>query len=188
MTAVMMRSQDKLNPVRMTAYIAVMTALSAVFGYAEQLIPFVFFGIPGIKLGFANIVSLIALYVFGPVYAYLILLARVLIVGFMFGNMYSIIFGISGGISAMTLMWILKKTGLFGMTGVSAAGGVAHNLGQLVVAEITMNEINLIFYLPVLVIFGMLAGCVMGILGQTIVLRMRWSDDRFFKGHDRFDL
>ncbi len=167
MTAVMMRSQDKLNPVRMTAYIAVMTALSAVFGYAEQLIPFVFFGIPGIKLGFANIVSLIALYVFGPVYAYLILLARVLIVGFMF---------------------ILKKTGLFGMTGVSAAGGVAHNLGQLIVAEITMNEINLIFYLPVLVIFGMLAGCVMGILGQTIVLRMRWSDDRFFKGHDRFDL
>ena len=106
----------------------------------------------------------------------------------MFGNMYSIIFGISGGISAMTLMWILKKTGLFGMTGVSAAGGAAHNLGQLVVAEITMNEINLIFYLPVLVIFGMLAGCVMGILGQTIVLRMRWSDDRFFKGHDRFDL
>lgn len=170
------------------AYIAVMIALAAVFGYAEQLIPFAFLGIPGIKFGFANIVSLIALYFFGPGYAYLIMLARILIVGFMFGNMYSIIFSLSGGLLAMTVMWILKKTGIFSVTGVSAAGGAAHNLGQLMVAEMTMNELNLLFYIPALVIFGMLAGCIMGILGQMILLRMRWSNDRIPEGRDRFDL
>lgn len=179
-----MRSQDSLRPSRMTAYIAVMTALAAVFGYAEQLIPISFFGIPGVKPGFANIVSLIALYIFGPGYAFLILIARVLLVGFMFGNMYSVIFGLSGGLLAMTVMCVLKRTGLFTMTGVSAAGGVAHNTGQLIVAALTLKEINLLFYVPVLVISGLIAGCMMGILGQMVSKSMRCDNDRFFEGHN----
>ena len=86
----------------MIAYIAVMTALASVFGYIEQLIPISFFGIPGVKLGIANIVSLIALYMFGTVYAYLILLVRIIIIGFMFGNMYAVFFSLTGGLLSMS--------------------------------------------------------------------------------------
>lgn len=172
MKADMMQSRDSGRLSGTVAYIAVMTALSAVFGYVEQLIPVNIFGIPGVKLGLANVVSLIALYLFGAGYAFLILIVRILIVGFMFGNMYSIFFSLTGGVLSMTVMLLLKKTKLLTMTGVSAAGGTAHNMGQLLVAAVTMNEINLTFYIPVLAAAGVVAGCLMGIVGRMIVIRL----------------
>lgn len=165
----MMLLPDKTRPSVLVAYISVMTALSAVFGYIEQLIPINVFGIPGVKLGLSNIVSLIALYLFGTGYAFFIMLVRVLLLGFMFGNMYAVLFSLTGGILSVAVMAMLKRTGLFTMTGLSSAGGAAHNMGQLIVAMMTLSELDLSFYIPVLIIAGLSCGLLIGILGRMIM-------------------
>lgn len=169
----MMPSPDKNHPFNMIAYIAVMISLSAVFGYFEQLIPINVLGVPGVKPGIANTISLLALFIWGPGYAYFIMICRILLLGFMFGNMYSVIFSLAGGILSMTVMWLLKRTGSFGVTGISAAGGAAHNIGQLIVAAITLNEIDLVFYLPLLTVSGIIFGSVTGILTYMLIDRLK---------------
>ena len=164
--------QGKLKPSSLMAYISVMTALASVIGYLELLLPVNLFGIPGVKPGFANIVSLIALYLFGPLYAYLITVVRVLLLGILFGNMYSIVYSLAGGVLSVTVMLMLKRTGLFGMAGVSAAGGAFHNTGQLIVAVISLDSMNLIYYIPVLVISGTLFGCITGIVAGIVYDRV----------------
>lgn len=167
----MMLLPDSRRPSALVSYIALMTALAAVVGYLEMLIPISYFGIPGVKAGLANVVSLAALYLFGPMYAFLITTARVLIIGFMFGNMYSIIFSLTGGLLSVAFMYILKRTGAFRIAGISAGGGAFHNIGQLIVALITLDGINLMYYLPVLIISGTLCGCLTGILAGMVLDR-----------------
>ncbi len=178
-----MRSHSSEPYSRRVAYAALMTSLAAVVGYLEMLFPIDVFGIPGVKPGLANIVSVIVLYIFGPVYAYLVMAVRVILIGFMFGNMYSIIYGLTGGIFSVTVMCLLKKTGAFKITGVSAAGGAAHNLGQLLVANLTLGELNLVYYMPVLVVFGTLFGSIIGVLSGMICERIGKGDryDRIFE-------
>ena len=178
-----MRTHSEDGPSRRVAYTALMTSLAAVVGYLEMLFPIDLFGIPGVKPGFANIVSVTIMYIFGPVYAYLVMAVRVVLIGFMFGNMYSIIYGLSGGVFSVTLMYLLKKTGAFRIVGVSAAGGAAHNLGQLLVARLTLGELNLVYYMPLLVIFGTLFGSITGVLSGIIYERIGKGDryDRFFE-------
>lgn len=168
----MMLSPDKNHSFNRVAYLAVMISLSAVFGYFEQLIPITAFGIPGIKPGLANTVSLIALFVWGPGYAYFIMICRILLLGFMFTNMYSVIYSLAGGILSMSVMWFLKKTGAFKIAGISAAGGAAHNIGQLIVAAVTLNELDLKFYVPLLTVSGMIFGTVTGILACMLIERL----------------
>ena len=186
----MMQSRADRSAASRVAYIAVLTALSAVIGYVELLIPLDFFGIPGVKLGLANIASVIAIYLFGPVYAFLIMTARVILLGLMFGNMYSVLFSFAGGSLSIIAMTILKKSGAFSVYGVSAAGGTAHNLGQLLVASVTLNGIKLYYYAPLLIISGEICGFVTGALSAVILNRLFFEHinkegkgtDRFFKG------
>ena len=182
-----MRSRSSIPSSRLVAYIAVMTSLSAVIGYLEMLVPVNIFGIPGVKLGLANAVSLVALYMFGAVCAYLIMAVRVLLLGFMFGNMYSILFGMAGGLLSITAMLTVKKTSVFTMTGVSTAGGVFHNLGQLAVAYLTLKGLTLKYYIPLLVIAGTVCGFIVGITSSIISERVS-INDRIFKGDSRSDL
>lgn len=176
---------SKEGPSAMIAYTALMTALAAVAGYLEMLFPIDLFGIPGVKLGLANAVSLIALFILGPLYAFLIMTVRVFLLGFMFGNMYSIIYGLAGGCLSIGLMCLLKRSGAFKMTGLSAAGGAAHNIGQLIVAFISFGSINLKYYMPLLVISGTIFGCLIGILAEMIYARIGkgGNNDRVFEGN-----
>lgn len=180
----MMHLHSKEGPSGKVAYIALMTALAAVAGYLEMLFPIDFFGIPGVKLGLANTVSLIAMYMFGTGFAFLIMIARVILTGFMFGNMYAIIYALTGGVFSLTVMHLLKRTGAFKMTGVSAGGGAAHNLGQLAIAFITLGGLNLVYYIPLLLISGTVFGCLMGILSEMIYERIDKGEnnDRIFEG------
>ena len=168
----MMPLQNNRDVTHKIAYISVMTALAAVTGYLEQLIPVNFFGIPGVKLGLANIVSLIALYIFDAGYAFIIMLLRVILIGAMFGNMYAILFGLAGGTLSILVMTALKRTGLFGIAGISAAGGVCHNLGQLMIAVFTLDSLNLIFYVPLLAVSGTVCGLVTGITAGVVCDRI----------------
>ncbi len=149
------------------AYCAMLTALAMIFGYVEALIPFGF-GIPGIKLGIANIVIVLALYMLPAYQALLIQLARIVLVSFLFGNMAMMIYSLAGGILSFFVMLLLKKAKGFSITGVSIAGGVSHNIGQLAVAVLTVQNVRIAFYAPVLLTAGLLTGCLIGMLAYRV--------------------
>ena len=104
------------------AYFGVFTALALIFSYVETLIP-INFGIPGVKLGLANLVIVIALYKMKLTEVYLLSVVRVLLSGFIFGNYFSIIYSLAGGLLSLTVMALLKKSKGFSVMGISVAGG-----------------------------------------------------------------
>ena len=154
---------------KMLASCAALTALALIFSYIEFLIP-LSITMPGIKLGLANIVIVVALYAAGVRYALLINLARVALVALLFGNMFSALYALAGAAFSFLAMLLAKKAGVFSPAGVSVAGGVFHNVGQVIVAGIVMESANIIYYFPVLLIAGLLSGAGIGILG-TLILR-----------------
>ena len=149
------------------AYCAMLTALAMIFGYVEVLIPFGF-GIPGAKLGIANIVIVLALYILPAHQALFIQLARIVLVSFLFGNMSMMLYSLAGGILSFLVMCILKNIKGFSITGVSIAGGVSHNVGQLVVAVLVVQNLKLAFYLPALLIAGLVTGGLIGMVAYKI--------------------
>lgn len=143
----------------------VLVALAFIFSYVEILIPFSV-GIPGVKLGLANLVVLSCLFFISPAEVFLILVTRIFLSGFLFGNMAAIFYSLAGGILSFLGMILLKKTNAFSMIGVSILGGVLHNLGQLIVACFIVENPNLFFYLPILLVAGSISGLVIGIIAK----------------------
>lgn len=153
------------------AYFGVFTALALIFSYVETLIP-ISFGIPGIKLGLANLIIVIALYRLRLKEAYLLSVARVLLAGFLFGNYFSIFYSLAGALLSLSVMAVLKKDGGFSVIGVSIAGGVSHNIGQLIVAMLAVETYQVAYYLPVLLIAGLMTGCLIGIVSSETMKRL----------------
>ncbi len=151
------------------AYCAMLTALAMIFGYVEALIPFGF-GIPGVKLGLANIVIVLALYILPAYQALAIQLMRIVLVSFLFGNLSMMIYSLAGGILSFLVMCLLKRMKGFSVTGVSIAGGVSHNIGQLTVAVLVVQNLKIAFYFPALMLAGLVTGGVIGILADRIKL------------------
>lgn len=154
------------------AYCAMLTALAMIFGYVEALIPFGF-GIPGVKLGLANIVIVLALYIIPGYQAFIIQLMRIVLVSFLFGNLSMMLYSLAGGILSFLVMLLLKRRNVkkengFSITGVSIAGGVSHNIGQLIVAVLVVQNLRIAFYLPALMIAGLVTGFLIGILADRI--------------------
>lgn len=154
------------------AFLGVFLALALIFSYIETWIPNVF-GVPGIKLGLANIVIIILLFRFGTKEAYGISVARVILAGFLFGNLASILYGLAGAMLSLTVMLLLKRTGKFKVITVSAVGGICHNVGQLIVAILVLENYRISYYLPVLLISGLVTGILIGIVAQEVILRLR---------------
>ena len=152
-------------------YMGVLLALALICSYVEVLIPFSI-GIPGIKLGLANIVIVFALYMMGAKDAYLLSIARILISGFMFGNVMAIAYSLAGGMLSLTVMTFLKKTNLLSSISVSIAGGIAHNIGQIVIATFIVSNYSVMYYMPVLMIAGFITGALIGIVAQEVFLRV----------------
>ncbi len=149
------------------AYCAMLTALAMIFGYVEALIPFGF-GIPGVKLGLPNIVIVLALYILPAYQAFAIQLMRIVLVSFLFGNLSMMLYSLAGGMLSLLVMFLLKKGNSFSITGVSIAGGVSHNMGQLVMAVMVVQNLKIAFYFPVLMMSGLVTGCLIGILAYRI--------------------
>ena len=153
-----------------------LTALAMVLSYVEAQVPPVL--LPGMKLGLTNLVVLAALYRMGERQAFLLNAVRIVLVAFTFGNMSNMLYSLAGGLLSWIIMCLLKKTGRFSMTGVSVAGGVAHNCGQILVAAFILETPALItYYLPILILSGLAAGVLVGILGSTIVKRLPFPED-----------
>lgn len=146
-------------------------ALALIFSYVETLIP-VNLGIPGVKLGLANLIIVVALYKMRLSEAYLLSVVRVLLAGFIFGNYFSIIYSLAGGLLSLTVMALLKKWGGFSLQGISIAGGVFHNIGQLIVAAVVVETFSVTYYFPVLLVAGLLTGLVIGIVAEMMLKRL----------------
>lgn len=155
-----------------TAFLGVFSALAIILGYVESMIPF-FSGIPGMKLGLANMAVIAVLYLYGPADALFVSLVRILVVGMMFGNMVSILYSLTGAVLSLSVMIWLKGKGWFSIRGVSIAGGVFHNIGQLFIAAVTVNTFQIFYYMPLLILSGTLTGILIGILGGEITRRMK---------------
>lgn len=153
------------------AYFGVFTALALIFSYVETLIP-IQFGIPGVKLGLANLIIVIALYRMKLSETYLLSIVRVLLAGFIFGNYFSIIYSLAGGILSLTVMALLRKKGGFSVIGVSIAGGVFHNIGQLIAASVIVETFSVMYYVPVLLIAGLVTGLLIGIASDGMLKRL----------------
>ena len=156
---------------RRLAYSALLAALALIFSYIEVLIPFNF-GIPGVKLGIANLVVIIALYYLGPRYAFTINMIRVIVAGLLFSGLFGCLYSLAGALLSFCMMLLTKKTGLFSVTGVSICGGVFHNLGQILVATFLVSSLKMFAYFPVLIISGVISGCIIGIISWLILQRL----------------
>ena len=157
-----MSSPDKGPAARRVALTGLLAALALIFSYVEVLFPFNA-GIPGIKLGLANLVPLIIMYRLDARYAFAANLIRVLLAGLLFSGLFAALYSLAGSCVSFFIMYLLKKTDRFSIIGVSMAGGVFHNLGQLTVAMLLISGPQLIHYMPVLILSGMTAGIIVGI-------------------------
>lgn len=154
------------------AYFGMFVALAIIFSYVESLVP-IQLGIPGVKLGLANLVTVIVLYYMGTKEAILLTAIRAVLTGFMFGNLFAIVYSMAGGILSLCVMSLLKKSHQFSVIGVSMAGGVSHNIGQLMVAVIVLESLSVVYYFAVLMIAGLLTGFLIGVISAEAMKRLR---------------
>jgi heptaprenyl diphosphate synthase len=152
--------------------LALSVALAMILSFIESQIPS-FVPIPGVKIGLANIVVVFALYKLGWKEAAGISLLRVFLVSVLFGHAASFFYSIAGALLSFCGMALLKRTGLFSHIAVSVAGGVLHNVGQILMACILLETNIITYYLPVLILSGTLAGIVIGLLASVMVSRIR---------------
>ena len=156
---------------RRLAFGAMFTALALIFSYVEFLIPLPV-PVPGIKLGLANLVIIIAIYRMGFKYAFTINCVRIIASGLLFSGVFGMLYSFAGGILSLVVMYILYRTKLFSMVGVSMAGGVMHNLGQLLTACLIVSNIRLMSYFAVLLVSGLISGILIGIVAYQIEKRL----------------
>lgn len=154
------------------ALCGVLTALAMIFSYIESVIP-VPIPVPGIKLGVANIAVITILYVLGVKEAIVINLLRIVLTSLLFGNVNSFLFSISGAALSLMIMIIMKKLDFFSCIGVSVCGGVMHNIGQIIAAVFIMGSEAIVFYLPVLIVFGVFTGVVIGVVSGIVAKHVR---------------
>ena len=152
------------------AQYGLIAALALVLSYLESLVPSL--GVPGVKLGLPNIAIVFALYRLGWRDACIISLVRVFLVFLLFGNGAGLAYSLAGAALSLSLMGLLKRTGRFSSVGVSVAGGVAHNAGQILVAMALLETSRLAWYLPVLWVSGTVAGVLVGIVSGVLVKRV----------------
>ena len=159
-----------------TALLGMLVALAFVLSYIETLIP-INLGIPGAKLGLANLVVMVALYTLGTKEA--LSMVRILLTGLTFSSMAAMLYSFAGGLLSFAVMYLAKRSKLFSAAGVSVLGGISHNAGQIFVAMWVLDTATLIYYLPVLAITGIASGTVIGLLAVMVIRRVSGMINRW---------
>lgn len=156
-----MEWQDRTSYVKKIALYGMCIALAAVIGYLEMLIPIPFY-LPGMKLGLSNIVILLVMYTINLKSGLVVNLLRITLLSFLFGNMFGMAYSFAGAIVSFMGMALAIRSGYFSKIGVSILGGILHNVGQLAVAIYLVHNLNLYYYLPILLISGLVTGALNG--------------------------
>ena len=155
--------------------LGLLLSISLVLGYLESLLP-VIVAVPGVKLGIANIVTMLVLYNMGGKQAFLIMLLRVVIAGFLYSGVAGILYSFMGGVCCIVVMTWLRRVPIFSILGVSMIGAVFHNAGQIMAAVLVMENTDVIYYLPLLCISGVLSGLSVGFLSHFLI---KWYSQNF---------
>lgn len=153
------------------ANLGLFSALAIIFGYIETLLP-LFSGIPGIKLGLANLAVLFMLNRYSFKEAALVSIIRILVIGFMFGNLFSILYSLAGAVLSLTVMTLVKRYTNFSIFSISICGGISHNLGQLFIAIFLVKNTALSIYAPALFLSGIVTGALIGLLVAEVNKRI----------------
>ena len=153
------------------AFLSMCIALSMILSYFESLIP-PLVAVPGVKVGLPNIVMVFMLYKIGAKETAIVSIIRVILVGLLFGSPLSMIYSLAGAALSLIGMIILKKTNLFAPVTVSVVGGILHNIGQIATACFVMDTAEIVYYLPVLLITGTIAGIIIGYVAALILKRL----------------
>ena len=150
--------------------LALLTTAAMILSYLESLLPSI--TVPGVKMGLANIAVIFALYRLGFREALAVSLIRVAMVSTLFGSLGALLYSLAGACLSLIVMAVLKKLDLFSETGVSVAGGVGHNLGQVLMAMLLLDTARLIWYLPVLIVTGIAGGILTGLTAAMLIRRI----------------
>ncbi len=143
---------------RLVATYGMLISLAFIFSYLEAIIP-IPIPIPGVKLGLANLVTIVGLYTVGVKGTVAVSLIRIVLVGCTFGNLFSMVYGLAGGALSLVLMILFRKANWFSQIGVSIIGGIGHNIGQLTVAALVTETAGVFYYLPFLMAAAGCSGC-----------------------------
>ena len=154
------------------AFLGLFVALAFVLSYIEYMLP-LNIGIPGAKIGLANLVVMVALYTVGDKNAIALSIIRVVLVGLTFGNISMMMYSLAGAALSLCVMLIAKKLGKLSVTGVSVLGGVFHNIGQIIVAMLVLETQSLLYYLPFLIVIGTITGVLIGFVANLITARVK---------------
>lgn len=150
------------------SYCAVFTALAMIFSYVEAILP-INFGVPGMKLGLANLVIVTGLYYLNEKDVLIISLTRILLMGLLFGNGMSLIYSLTGGMLSYLIMILMKKKTNLSVLVISIGGGITHNIGQLIAASLVVSNFHIFYYFPALLIAGTITGLLIGIVSERIL-------------------
>ena len=162
---------SKRNPSKKIAFLGVSTAVALVLAYVESLLPPLLTMVPGIKLGLPNIAIIFILYRFGVKEAAAVSFVRIAAVSLLFGNPMTFAYSVAGGLLSLTAMAVLRRLNFLSMVGVSVAGGVLHNVGQILMAMLLLGTAELGYYLIVLAVTGTVSGIFVGLCGSFAVKR-----------------
>lgn len=163
-----MKEKERAGKVALYGFLI---ALAMVMSFVESLIPLPI-PVPGVKLGLANLVTITGLYLVGIRGTICVTILRVILVGFSFGNPYSMIYGLSGSFLSLLVMALAKKYRWFSQIGISILGGIFHNIGQVTFAACIVQTAGVYVYLPALLVAGCIAGAVIGIMGGIMTDRL----------------
>ena len=150
--------------------LAMLTAVAMILSYVESLLPSV--GIPGVKMGLAKIAVIFALFRFGWKEAAALSLVRVLLVSLLFGSVGAMLYSLAGAVLSLAVMALLRRIDRFSTVGISVAGGVAHNTGQILMAMLILQTKQLLVYLPVLAVSGIAGGVLTGLAAALLIRRI----------------
>lgn len=150
--------------------LAMLTAVAIILSYVESLLPSV--GIPGVKMGLANIAVIFALFRFGWKEAAALSLVRVVFVSLLFGSVGAMLYSLAGAVLSLAVMALLRRIDRFSTVGISVAGGVAHNAGQILMAMLILQTKQLLSYLPVLAVSGIAGGVLTGLAAALLIRRI----------------
>lgn len=163
-----------MSKTKRLALCAVLIALAMALSYTERFIPLqMVIPLPGVKLGLANIVTLIALYMMGPKTAFAILIPRCIFGAVFGGGITGLAFSLTGGILAMLTMIVAQKSPVFSVYGVSILGAAAHNIGQILAAMVLMNSVYIGAYLPYLLVVALFTGFATGAAGAGVLRALK---------------
>lgn len=151
------------------AFLGLLASLAMVLSYIEMLLPPIYSGLPGIKMGLPNIVIIFTLYKLGIKEAVTVSFVRIVCISLLFGNVMTLAYSLVGAALSLSLMALLKRLDLFSTVGVSAVGGISHNIGQILVAILLLERAEIGYYLIVLTVTGTIAGLLVGFAGSYLL-------------------